>query len=120
MKRTRMLVAAVGTALVGAAALFSTAASAGGNVGWSVSIGAPGIAVTAGQPVYYGAPYRPYYRPHYTPYYRPYYRPAPIVYRPYYPPHRVYAPRPVVYAPPAVVAPRPYYAPPYGVVPVPY
>ena len=62
MNRTRMLVAALGTALVGAAAMFSTAASAGGNVGWSVSIGAPGFAVTAGQPAYYGAPYRPYYR----------------------------------------------------------
>ena len=100
IKRSKMLVAAVGTALVGAAALFSTAASAGGDVGWSVSIGAPGLAVSAGQP-YYGAPYRPYYKPHY-------YRPAPVYrshYRPYY-----HSPRPVVYAPrPVVVSPAPYY-----------
>ena len=86
-----MLVAALGTAAVGAAAMFSTAASAGGNVAWSVSVGAPGFAVSAGQPGYYGAPYRPYYRPHY-------YRPAPVAYRPYYAPYRVVVPQPV-YAP---------------------
>jgi len=100
MNRTKMLVAAAGTALVGAAAMFSTAASTG-NVAWSVSVGAPGIAVTAGQPAFYGAPY-----------YRPYYPPAPVVYRPYHRPYRVYVPAPVVYAPPVVVAPVPYYAPP--------
>ena len=107
----RMLVAALGTAAVGAAALFSTAASAGGNVAWSVSVGAPGFAVSAGQPAYYGAPYRPYYRP--------YYRPAPVVYRPYYyaPRPVYYAPRPVYYAPPVVYT-QPYY--PAPVVPVPY
>src|SRR6185436_13237508 len=93
MNRTKMLVAALGTAAVGAAAMFSTAASAGGNVAWSVSVGAPGFAVSAGQPGYYGAPYRPYYRPHY-------YRPAPVAYRPYYAPYRAYAPRPVYVAPP--------------------
>jgi hypothetical protein len=110
IKRSKMLVAAVGTALVGATALFSTAASAGGNVGWSVSIGAPGFAVSAGQP-FYGAPYRPYYKPYY-------YRPAPV-YRPHYRPY-YYPPRPVVYAPrPVVVAPAPYY-PAYPVVPYPY
>jgi hypothetical protein len=112
IKRSKMLVA-VGAALVGATALFSTAASAGGNVAWSVSIGGPGFAVSAGQP-YYGAPYRPYYKPYYTP---NYYRPVPV-YRPYYRPY--YAPRPVVYAPPrVVVAPTPYY-PSYPAVPVPY
>jgi hypothetical protein len=109
MNRTKMLVAAAGTALVGAAVMFSTAASAG-NVAWSVSVGAPGIAVTAGQPAYYGAPY-------YRPYYHPYYAPAPVVYRPYHRPYRVYAPAPVVYAPPVVVAPVPYYAPVAPVAP---
>ena len=109
MNRTKMLVAALGTAAVGAAAMYSTAASAGGNVAWSVSIGGPGYAVTAGQPAYYGAPYRPYYRP--------YYRPAPVVYRPYYRPY--YAPRPVVVAPPVVYT-QPYSYYPAPVVPVPY
>ena len=84
MNRTRMLVAALGTAAVGAAAMFSTAASAGGNVAWSVSVGGPGFAVSAGQPRYYGAPYRPYYNRttnlttvprRWSPYYRPYYAP---------------------------------------------
>ena len=112
MNRTKMLVAALGTAAVGAAALFSTAASAGGNVAWSVSVGGPGFAVSAGQP-YYGAPYRP----HYKPYYKPYYRPAPVVYRPYYRPY--YAPRSAYVAPPVVYTqPYPYY--PTPVVPVPY
>ena len=109
MNRTKMLVAALGTAAVGAAAMFSTAASAGGNVAWNVTVGGPGFAVSAGQP-YYGAPYRPYYRP----YYNSYYRPAPV-YRPYYRPY--YAPRPVYYAPPVVYT-QPYY--PAPVVPVPY
>ncbi|MCC6194109.1 MAG: hypothetical protein IT518_06525 [Burkholderiales bacterium] len=104
-KRSHLLAAAAVTALVGAATLFSTAASAGGNVAWSVSIGGPGFAVSAGQP-YYSAPYRPYYKPYH-------FRPAPA-YRPYY-----YPPRRVVYAPPLVVAPAPYY-PAYPVVPVPY
>jgi hypothetical protein len=111
MNRTRIFTAAVGATLIGAATLFSTVASAGNNVAWSVSIGGPGFAVAAGQPAYgrgyvgpayYGAPYRPYYRPYYNPYYRPYYRPVvvapPVVYRPYYAPvvapYPVYAPRP--------------------------
>jgi hypothetical protein len=108
MPATKVLLAALGTAAVGAAAMFSTAASAGGNVAWSVSVGGPGFAVSAGQP-YYGAPYRPYYKPYY-------YRPAPVVYRPYYRPY-YYAPRPVYYAPPVVYT-QPYY--PAPVVPVPY
>jgi hypothetical protein len=112
MNRTRNLVAALGTAAVGAAAMFSTAASAGGNVSWSVSVGGPGFAVAAGQP-YYGAPYRPYYRP-----YKPYYhRPAPVVHRPYYRPY--YAPRPV-YVAPRVVYTQPYAYYPAPVVPIPY
>lgn len=104
------LVAAAAT--VGATALFPAAASAGGNVAWSVSVAAPGIAVSAGQP-FYGAPYRPYYRPYH-------YRPAPVVYRPYYRPYRVVVPAPVVYAPPSVVVPPPAGYPPPGVVPAPY
>jgi hypothetical protein len=111
MPGSKLLMTAVGTAAIGAAALLSTPASAGGNVGWSVSVGGPGFAVTAGQPGsrYYGAPYRPYYKPHY-------YRPAPV-YRPYYRPY--YAPRPVYYAPPVVYT-QPYSYYPAPVVPVPY
>ena len=121
MNRTRIFTAAVGATLIGAATLFSSAASAGNNVAWSVSIGGPGFAVSAGQPVYgrgfvgpayYGAPYRPYYRPYYRPHYRPVVVAPPVVYRPYYAPvvapYPAYVPRPVVYAPPVVVAPRPW------------
>lgn len=118
MIRTKILAAALGTALAGAAAVLPSTATAGGNVAWNVSVGGPGFAVSAGQPGYYGygAPYRPYYRPAYGPYRGPYYRPAPVVYRPYYAPVRVVAPAPVVVAP-RVVYSQPYYAP---VVPVPY
>ncbi len=105
MKSTRVIPALLGTLAVGAAAAFAPAASAN-NVGWSVSVGVPGIAITAGEPAYYGAPYRPYYRP----YYRPVVVAPPVVYAPYayyppapvYRPYRYYAPRPVVYGPPVV------------------
>jgi hypothetical protein len=100
---SRVVTAAIGTLLAGAAASFAPAASANGNVGWSVSVGVPGVAISAGQPAYYGAPYRPYYRPHY----RPVVVAPPVVYRPYAyyaptpVPYRYYAPRAVVYGPPA-------------------
>lgn len=104
MKNTRVIPAILGTLLVGAATAFAPAASAD-NVGWSVSVGVPGLAITAGEPAYYGAPYRPYYRP----YYRPVVVAPPVVYAPYYAapvpvyrPYRYYAPRPVVYGPPVV------------------
>jgi hypothetical protein len=117
------ILALAGTALLGAAALFPSPASAGGNVAWSVSVGGPGFAVTAGEPGYFGAPYRPYYRPHFRPSHRPVVIAPPVAYRPWYGPafgpvpYRVYAPQPVVYGPaPVVVGPRPYaVAPrPYG------
>ncbi len=54
MNRTRIVTATVGTLLVGAAALFSSIASAGGNVAWSVSVGGPGFAVNVGGPGYGG------------------------------------------------------------------
>ena len=110
--------AVLATVLAGAAAIAPTVASAS-NVAWSVSVGGPGFAVSAGAPAY-GPGYGPGYG------YRPYYRPAPVVYRSYVPAYVpppvyvqrprpvVYAPRPVYYAPPPVViAPPPYYAP-YG------
>ena len=121
MIRTRLF-ATAGTALIGAAALFSSVASAGGNVAWSVSVGGPGFAVTAGEPGYAGAPYRPYYRSHFRPYHRAVVIAPPVAYRPWYGPvaapvpYRAYAPRPVAYGPPpVVVSPAPY-----GVGPRPY
>ena len=88
LRRTTHL--AVATALVAAAAAFAPAAHAS-RVGFNVSIGGPGYAVTFGD--------RPYYRP-----YRHYYRPA---YAPVYvAPPVVYAPPPVVYVPPARVVYR--------------
>jgi hypothetical protein len=89
----RLSVATAFVAALGAGALFSPTASAR-DVAWSVSIGAPGVAVSAGYP-YWG--YRPYYRPYRV---RPrvVYR-APVVYDPY----------PYVYPAPVVVRPAPYY-----------
>lgn len=117
MNRTRIVTTAIGATLLGAAALFSSAASAGNNVAWSVSVGGPGFAVTAGQPAYgrgfvgrpyYGAPYRPYYRP----YYRPVVVAPPVVYPPYYGP--VVAPlRYPAYAPRVSYAPAPVYVRPW-------
>lgn len=95
------LAGAVGTALIAAAAAFAPAAHANGNVGFSVSIGAPGFAATVGNVPYAGFGYAPYYRP----YWRPVVVPAPVVYPP------------VVYAAPYVVRPvvvaRPVYHRPY-------
>ncbi len=92
------------TALVGAlgAGLAVAPAASAGNVGWSVSIGGPGYAVSAGAP-YWGPYYRPYY-PAYSPYYVPPVYAAPVVYAPY---------RPYYYAPRVVVASRPVYHGPY-------
>jgi outer membrane scaffolding protein for murein synthesis (MipA/OmpV family) len=64
----------------------AVAPAASARDSWSVSIGVPGVAVTAGSPYYYGPHYRPYYRP----YYRSYYAPPPVVYRPV-PVYRSYA-----------------------------
>jgi hypothetical protein len=117
MNRTRILTAAAGTTLIGAAALFSSVASAGNNVAWSVSVGGPGFTVSAGEPAYgygrgfvspayYGAPHRPYYTPYYRPHYRPVVVAPPVVYSPYYAPYPAYAPYRPYYAPRVVYAPR--------------
>jgi hypothetical protein len=98
----RLALAGAFAAAVAAGALFTPTANAG-NVAWSVSVGVPGVAVTAGAP-YWG--YRPYHR-HYRPYYRAY---APVVYpAPYVAPYAYVAPAPVVVRPPVYVAPRPVY-----------
>ena len=84
MSRRILLASAVaGTLAVGLA----VAPAASARDSWSVSIGVPGIAVTAGSPYYYGPHYRPYYRSYYRPYY---YAPPPVVYAPV-PVYRPYA-----------------------------
>ena len=78
----------LGTALAGtlAAGLAVAPMASANSTSWSVSIGGPGYAVSAGSPVYYGPYYRPYYRPHWRPVYVPppavVYAP-PVYYRPY-------------------------------------
>lgn len=114
MFNTRILATTLGALLVGDAALFSGAATAGGNVGWSVSIGGPGFAVSAGQPAFVGpavvAPWRPVPRPHV----RPVFVPRPVYYAPRFAPvivpapARFYVPAPVVVAPQVVLGPGPY------------
>ena len=102
MSRYKITAAVAAIALAGGLSLAAGTASAG-NVAWSVSIGGPGYAVTAGAPYrgypgywggYYARPYVPVARPYYRPYYPVVYAP-PIVY-----------PAPVVYPPPYYVAPR--------------
>jgi len=101
------------TATVACAGALATLPALAGNVGWSVSIGAPGFAISAGEP-WRGYGYRPYgYAPHLRPWvstYVPapaYYAPPVRVYRPRYAPiYRAYYPAPV-YRPPVVY--RPYY-----------
>ncbi len=121
--RVRATIAALASALVVGVGALPIAAHAS-NVAWSVSIGGPGFAVTAGQPAFgspfigppvVGAPWRPAFRPRFAA--RPIVAPAPVVYRPWVVPAPV-AVRPwVVPAPvavrawvvpaPIVVAPRP-------------
>jgi hypothetical protein len=104
IRRTLIAAAVAASALAGAA--FAPAASA--HTAWSVSVGAPGFAASAGDP-YVAAPAYPAYRPywhHHHHYYR-YYAP-PVVYAP----APVYVPPRVVYRP-AYVAPAPAYESPY-------
>jgi len=99
----RLALAGAFAAALGAGALSTPAANAG-NVAWSVSVGVPGVAVTAGAP-YWGG-YGPYYRP----YRRPYRAYAPVVYPvPYVAPYAYVAPAPVVVRPRAYYAPAPLY-----------
>jgi hypothetical protein len=75
----RLAIASTFAAALAAGALFITPTASARSVAWSVSIGAPGFAISAGRP-YWG--YRHYYRP----YYSAYAYPAPVVYGdPYYP-----------------------------------
>lgn len=104
MNRRLLAAAVLGPALF-AAAVFAPAASAG-NVAWSVAVGVPGFAVTAGRPGFYGAPYRPYYRS----WYRPVLLPPPVVWAPA--PMTYFGPAPVLVARPVIHVPRVYVAAP--------
>ena len=107
----------IATALAFVAAALAAPAAMAGNVGWSVSLGAPGFGVTFGQPGWAGWSYMPA-RPWVAPV-RAYWGPsAPVVVRP----RPVFvarsvvipAPRRVVWVPRAIVrpvvipAPRPW------------
>ena len=107
--RRKLYLATLTAAALAAGSLIAPPASAN-NVGWSVSVGVPGVAVTAGAPYYYGYPYRVYGPAYYGPYHRHYYRP----YRAYAP--AVVYPAPVVTYPPVVT----YAPPPYRVYRYPY
>ena len=125
MNTLRRSALAIAIALGGAALALPATAS---NVGWSVSVGGSGFAVSAGQPGF-GPAWRPAYRPVARPFLRPVvlrpigFRPVVMV-RPAWvaradfvtPPPVYFAPQPVylsprpVFAPRVVVAPRPTFA----------
>jgi hypothetical protein len=90
--RTR-IVSALGALGLAAAAFYAPAASAD-RVGFSLSVGGPGYAVSVGN---YGYGYYDHWRP------------APVVVAPYAPYYGTYYPRPVVVAPPVVYRPYPAY-----------
>lgn len=96
IRRTTQI--AIGTALVAAAAAFAPAAHAE-RVGFNVSIGGPGYAVSFGNAPYFGA-YRPY---HYGPRWRAAYVAPRVVYA-----QPVVYPAPVVYPVPRFVYRAPY------------
>jgi len=132
MSRRLTLIAALAATV--AAGAFICAPASANNVAWSVSVGVPGLAISAGVPAFgiaapvYGpayrparahAPYRPYYRgwapapvvaaypyPYPSPFAAAIAYPAPVVVAP-----RVYAPRRVVVAPYRHLPPSPA---PYG------
>jgi hypothetical protein len=95
MVSRKSLVAAVGATLAAAGLAFAPAAHAN-RVGFNLSIGGPGYAVSVGNAPYYYGP-RHYYPRHY---WRPAYVAAPV-----------YVAPPVVYRAPVVVGPAPYYYP---------
>ena len=100
MRLRTSLATAVGALGLAAAAFYAPAASAD-RVGFSVSVGGPGYALSVGN---YGYGYG----------YYDYWRPAPVVVAPYAPYYRPYYPRPVVVAPPVVYRPYPVYRAYYG------
>ena len=119
MKRPLTLAAALGAAFV-AAAVLSPAAAHAGNVAWSVAIGGPGFAVSAGQPGFVGAPWAGApFRPHWRPAFRPVVVAPPVVVSPWYAPIALPVPAPVFVPRPVVVRPAPVLVAPRRVVVVP-
>jgi len=82
MKRPHILVAAIGAAF--AAIALTPVPAVAGNVAWSVSIGGPGFAISAGQPGFVGAPWtgRPAHA-HWRPAFRPGVVARPVVVAPW-------------------------------------
>ena len=95
----RQSTVALATALVAGAAAFAPAAHAD-RVGFNVSIGGPGYALSVGNGPYWGG-YRPYHHRHY-----------------WRAPYVAYVAPPVVYAPVVYPAPRVVYRAPYVRYPV--
>ena len=133
MSRRKIITAVAATTLVASLGIGAGSASAG-NVAWSVSIGVPGLAVSAGGPAY-GGGYRgnwhgnfgPVFAPMARPYLQPYFPgpvafPAPYAFSaPAFFPAPVVFPVPVVYrAPvyrPRVVVAAPAWRAPHRAVP---
>jgi hypothetical protein len=120
MSRGIVNLAAVAVLVAGTA--FIPTASAGGHVGWSVSIGGPGYAISVGEPGYWGGSTYGHYRPWHRPvvpapvlYPAPVYAPAPVVY-----PYAVPVPRVVRYAAPAWAPRRVYFPAPVVTPPLVY
>jgi hypothetical protein len=133
MSRRKIITAVAATALAASMGIAASTASAG-NVAWSVSIGVPGLAVSAGGPAYGGgfrSNWHGNFGPAYAPVARPYWQPlypgpvafaapvpfsAPVVY-----PAPVVFPVPVVYRAPVyrtrVVVAAPVWRAPHRAVP---
>ncbi len=126
MNLVRRSVLTVAIAGLAAAALPAAAS----NVAWSVSVGGPGFAVSAGQPAY-GPVYSPGFRPGFHPIARPFaprvlvrpigFRPVVVARPAWVSPPVFVAPQPVFFAPrPVFFAPRPVFTPRFVVVPRPF
>lgn len=117
MKPIRSSILALAFTVAGAAAVANPAAA--NNVAWSVSVGGPGFAVTAGQPAF-----GPAFRPGFRPVVRPFVAPVvvrPFGFRPVVVARPVWVARPVfLTAPPVYFAPRPVFVPRFVVAPQPF
>lgn len=118
MKQVRRKFLALALAVAGTAASAVNPAAAN-NVAWSVSVGGPGFAVSAGQPAF-----GPAFRPGFRPVVRPFVAPVavrPFGFRPIVVARPAWVARPVfVAAPPVFFAPRPVLAPRFVVAPRPF
>ena len=122
MQPFRSNVLALAFAVAGTAAVAVHPAAAN-NVAWSVAVGGPGFAVSAGQPAF-GPTFGPAFRPGFRPVVRPFIAPVvvrPFGFRPVVVARPVWVARPVfVAAPPVYFAPRPVLTPRFVLVPQPF